>query len=174
MGQTNDLCCWVGDVRTSENSVKRYFNFGKLSFHATSVNKPPLKPLIRCFIGDSSPCVPLLGVSSTPLENASLQEASYLKERRVNIVLRLLAQGLVVVLVMAFGWWGMTTLGSDSLQPMRDPIYVPRCPLADTRLEKGSAVGGLYSGGRIPPDDLTPAGRWAKRACSWSRKAQGG
>jgi hypothetical protein len=81
-------------------------------------------------------------VSSTPLENASLQEASYLKERRVNIVVKLLAESLVVVLVMALGWWGMMTLGSDSLQAMRYPIYVAGCPLADTTLEKGSAGGG--------------------------------
>jgi hypothetical protein len=57
-------------------------------------------------------------VSSTPLDNASLQEASYLKEWRVNIVVRLLAENLVVVLLMALGWWGMTTLGSHSLQAM--------------------------------------------------------
>ena len=81
-------------------------------------------------------------MSSTPLDNASLQEASYLKERRVNIVVRLLAESLVVVLLMAFGWWGMTTLGSDSLQPMRYPIYVAGCPLADT-LEQRSAVGAV-------------------------------
>jgi hypothetical protein len=85
-----------------------------------------------------------VGVSSTPLDNASLQEASYLKERRgVNIVVRLLAESLVVVLLMAFGWWGMTTLGSDSLQPMRYPIYVAGCPLADTTLEQRSAVGAV-------------------------------
>jgi hypothetical protein len=88
-------------------------------------------PSLR-FIADSSPCVPLLGVSSTPLDNASLQEASYLKERRLNIVVKLLAESLVVVLLMAFGWWGMTTLGSDSLQAMKYPIYVAGCPLADT------------------------------------------
>jgi hypothetical protein len=82
-------------------------------------------------------------VSSTPLENASLQEASYLKERRVNIVVKLLAESLVVVLVMALGWWGMMTLGSDSLQAMRYPIYVAGCPLADTTLEKGSAGGAV-------------------------------
>ena len=81
-------------------------------------------------------------MSSTPLDNASLQEASYLKERRVNIVVRLLAESLVVVLLMALWWWGMTTLRSDSLQPMRYPIYVAGCPLADT-LEKGSAVGAV-------------------------------
>jgi hypothetical protein len=103
-------------------------------------------PSLR-FIADSSPCVPLLGVSSTPLENASLKEASYLKERRVNIVGRLLAQGLVVVLLMASGWWGMMTLGSDSLQQMRHPVYVAGCSLADTTLEKGSAVGGCSKEG---------------------------
>ena len=77
-------------------------------------------------------------MSSTHLENASLQEASYLKERRVNIVVRLLAESLVVVLLMVCGWWGVTTLGSDSLQAMREPIYVAGCPLADTTLQKGS------------------------------------
>ena len=81
----------------------------------------------------------LLGVSATRLDNASLQEASYLKERRVKIVLRLLADSLVVVVLMAFGWWGMTSLGSDSLQPMSEPIYVAGCPQADT-LEKGSGA----------------------------------
>ena len=89
-------------------------------------------------------------MSSTPLENASL-EASYLKERRVNIVVRLLAEGLVVVLLMALGWWGMTTLGSDSLQAISDPIYVAGCPLADTTLEKGSAGGGCSKEGASHP-----------------------
>jgi len=81
-------------------------------------------------------------MSATPLDNASLQEATYLKERRVNIVVRLLAESLVVVLLMALGWWGMTTLGNDSLQPMSEPIYVAGCPLSDT-LEKGSAGGAV-------------------------------
>jgi hypothetical protein len=90
-------------------------------------------------------------VSSTQLENASLQEASYLKERRVNIVVKLLAESLVVVLVMAFGWWGMMTLGSDSLQAMRYPIYVAGCPLADTTLEKRSAGGGCSEEGASHP-----------------------
>jgi hypothetical protein len=90
-------------------------------------------------------------VSSTPLDNASLQEASYLKERRVNIVVKLLAESLVVVVLMAFGWWGMMTLGSDSLQAMRYPIYVAGCPLADTTLEKGSAGGGCSKEGASHP-----------------------
>jgi hypothetical protein len=85
-------------------------------------------------------------VGATQLENANLKEASYLKERRVNIVLRLLAGSLVVVVLMAFGWWGIMTLGSHSVQAMtmRYPLYVAGCPLADTTLEKGS-VGGSCS-----------------------------
>jgi hypothetical protein len=107
-------------------------------------------PSLR-FIADSSPCVALLGVSSTPLDNASLKEASYLKERRVNIVVRLLAESLVVVLLIASGGWGMMILGSDSLQQMRHPVYVAGCPLADTTLEKGSAVGGCSKEGVYHP-----------------------
>jgi hypothetical protein len=106
-----------------------------------------------------------VGVSATPLDNASLQEASYLKERRVKIVVRLLAQGLVVVLLMAFGWWGMMTLGSDSLQAMRYPIYVAGCPLADTTLEKRS-VGGSCSkeGVSHPISSRQPGVRVVERA----------
>jgi hypothetical protein len=106
---------------------------------------PPLR-----FIAHSSPCVCLLVVSSTRLDNAGLQEASSLKERRANIVVRLLAESLVVVPLMALGWWGMTTLGSDSLQPMSDPIYVAGCPLADT-LQKRSAGGGCSKEGAYHP-----------------------
>jgi hypothetical protein len=105
---------------------------------------PPLR-----FIADSSPCVCLLGVSSTQLENASLQ-ASRLKERPVNIVVRLLAESLVVVLLMALGWWAMTTLGSDSLQATRYPQYVAGCPQADT-IEKRSAGGGCSKEGASHP-----------------------
>jgi hypothetical protein len=90
-------------------------------------------------------------VSSTQLDNASLQEASYLKERRVKIVVRLLAESLVVVVLMALGWWGMTTLGSDSLQPMSDPICVAGCPQADTTLEKGSGGVGCSKEGVSHP-----------------------
>jgi hypothetical protein len=91
-----------------------------------------------------------VGVSSTPLENASLQEASYLKERRGNIVVKLLAESLVLVVLMALGWWGMMTLGSYSLQQMRYPIYVAGCPLAD-RLEKGSGGGSCSKEGVSHP-----------------------
>jgi hypothetical protein len=74
--------------------------------------------------------------------------ASHLKEQRFHIVVRLLAEVLVVV-VMALGWWGMMTLGSytvvsesDPLRAVGDPIYVAGCPVADT-LETSSAGGAL-------------------------------
>jgi hypothetical protein len=104
---------------------------------------PPLR-----FIADSSPCVPLLGVSSTPLDNASLQEASYLKERPVKIVVRLLAESLVVVLVVVFGWWGMWGLGSYTLlsQTRPEPIYVAGCPVADPLQKSSTWRGGIGQG----------------------------
>jgi hypothetical protein len=81
-------------------------------------------------------------MSATRLNNGSFQ-ASHNNQQRLPIVFRLLAEGSVLLVVMASRWWGMTTLGSDSLQEMREPIYVARCPLADTTLEKGSAGGSV-------------------------------
>jgi hypothetical protein len=136
------------------------------------MNKPPVEPAIRCFIRDSSPCVPLVGVNSTRLDNASLK-ASYFKERRVNIVVRLLAESLVVVVLMAFGWWGVTTLGSDSLQAMREPIYVAGCPLADTTLEKGSVGGGCSKEGVSHPiTTRQPGGGLVEHAHGAERKRE--
>jgi hypothetical protein len=114
-----------------------------------------------------------VGVSSTPLENASLQEASYLKERRVMIVLRLLAESLVVVVLVALGWWGMTTLGSDSLQAMRYPIYVAGCPLADTTLEKGSVGGGCSKEGASHPITSRQPGGGLVEHAHGAEKAKG-
>jgi hypothetical protein len=103
------------------------------------------------FIADSSPCVPLLGVNSTHLETSSFQENHH-KGQRLPIVLRLLAEGSVVVLVLALGWWGMATLGSstlashsETLAAMEPPIYVAGCPVVDTLQEssvKGEAAEG--------------------------------
>jgi hypothetical protein len=107
------------------------------------------------FIAHSSPCVSLLGVSATRRHEASLLEASSRKERRPKIVVRLLAEGLVVVLLMALGWWGITTLGSDSLRATRQPLYVAGCPLADT-LEKRSAGGCSKEGGTHPISTRKP------------------
>jgi hypothetical protein len=103
------------------------------------------------FIADSSPCVSLLGMSATQLENSSFQPTNHKRHRkRIVLVLGLLAQSTVVLLLMALGWWGMTTLGSDSLQPMSNPLYVSGCPQADT-LEKGSAGGGCSKEGVSHP-----------------------
>ena len=107
---------------------------------------PPLR-----FIAHSSPCVSLLGVSSIHLETSSLQ-AIHHKAQRNHVVVRLLAEGSVVVLVMALGWWGMANLGSstlasqsDSLTAERSTIYVAGCPVLDP-LEKSSTRGGVGEG----------------------------
>jgi hypothetical protein len=90
-------------------------------------------------------------VSSTQLENSSFR-ASQHKEQRNHVVIRLLAEGSVVVLVMALGWWGMVTLGSytlasesNALTAMGDPIYVAGCPVP-APLQKSSARGGVSEG----------------------------
>jgi hypothetical protein len=141
-------------MRTSENAVNPNFpEFLKAEVHPpdTPVNKPWFELLIRWFIRDSSSCVPLLGVSATRLDNASLQ-ASHPKERRLHTVVGLLAEVLVLVLVMASWWWGIMTLASHSLASesgplaeMGEPIYVAGCPVADT-LKKSSAGGGVGKG----------------------------
>jgi hypothetical protein len=53
-------------------------------------------------------------MSATPLNNGSFQ-ASHNKQQQLSIVARLLAQGTVLMLVMALGWWGMWNVGSDAL-----------------------------------------------------------
>jgi len=90
-------------------------------------------------------------VSSKQLETSSFQ-ASHHRQKRNHVVVRLLAEGLVAVLVMALGWWGMWSLGShtlvshsDSLTAERDPIYVAGCPVPDP-LEKSSAQEGVGEG----------------------------
>jgi hypothetical protein len=111
------------------------------------VNNPLPEQLIQRFIADSSPYVPLLGVSDTHLENGYYQ-ASYHQHSRLGVVLRLVAQGFVLVAVLASGWWGMRTLGSHALasessEPpalMADPVYVAGCPVGD-RPENGSVRG---------------------------------
>ena len=107
---------------------------------------PPLR-----FIADSSPCVFLVGMSATQLANASFQATNH-KEHRKHIVVRLLAEGSVVVALIAIGWWGMWNVGSDSLASQSDSltaqpdaIYVGGCPVPDP-LEKDSARGGVGEG----------------------------
>jgi hypothetical protein len=118
-------------------------------------------PLIhRRFIDDSSPCVSLLGVSSTQLDNSSFQATTH-KEHRNHIVARLLAEGSVVVVLMALGWWGMATLGSSTLAlqsaPLtahQDPIYGAGCPVPNP-LEKSSKRGGVEEGKGCSEEDLS-------------------
>jgi hypothetical protein len=84
-----------------------------------------------------------------------------------------LAQSAVVVLLMTFGWWGMTTLGSYSLQAMRYPIYVPGCPLDDT-LEKGSGGGGCSKESvSHPMTSRQPGGGLVKHAHGGERHREG-
>jgi hypothetical protein len=92
-----------------------------------------------------------MGVSSTQLENSSFQPSHH-NQKRNHVVLRLLAEGSVMVLVMALGWWGMWSLGSstlashsDSLTAELDPIYVAGCPVPDP-LEKSSTRGSVGEG----------------------------
>ena len=91
-------------------------------------------------------------MSSTHLANSSFH-ATHHKEQRLPIVLKLLAEGSVVVLVVAFGWWGMWNLGSDtlssendSLTAKRPPIYVAGCPVVDRLQEEGSVKGDASEG----------------------------
>jgi hypothetical protein len=101
-----------------------------------------------------------VGVNSTHLDNSRLQ-APHHNQQRVPIVVRLLAQGSVVVLVIALGWWGMTTLGSstlalqsESLTAHQDPIYVAGCPVPNP-LQKSSRRGGVEEGTGCSEEDLS-------------------
>jgi len=135
----------------------------------TPVHKPLIERVIRKFIANSSPYVPLLSVSSTTrLDNESLQ-ASHHNQQRLPIAVRLLAQGSIVVLVVAFGWWRMWNLGiytlasqSDSLIAERDPIYVAGCPVSDP-LEKSSTRGSVGEGKGCPREGFSPQSPPASR-----------
>jgi hypothetical protein len=106
------------------------------------------------FIVDSSPRVPLLGVNSTHLETSFFQ-ANHHKGQRLPIVLRLLAEGSVVVLVLALGWWGMATLGSSTLASQSEtltakepPIYVAGA-LWSMRSSRAQLKGKRASAGAV-------------------------
>jgi hypothetical protein len=85
-------------------------------------------------------------MSSTQLDNSNVQ-ATHHKEHRNQIIVRLLAEGSVVVMLIAIGWWGMAHLGndtlsseSDSLTAKRPPVYVAGCPVVD-KLQESSDAG---------------------------------
>jgi hypothetical protein len=44
-------------------------------------------------------------------------------------VVRLLAESSVVVLVIAFGWWGMWSVGSDTLSSQSDSLTTERATI---------------------------------------------
>jgi hypothetical protein len=99
------------------------------------------------FIADSSPSVCLVGMSSTHLDNSSFQATNH-KEHRNHIALKLLAEGSVVVLAMALGWWGMWNLGSYTLlsQTQPEPIYVAGCPVSELLQKSPARRGGVGQG----------------------------
>jgi hypothetical protein len=84
----------------------------------------------------------------SPYHDDTLFRASqHQGQRPRRIVLRLLAQGAVVVALLDSGWWGMSVLGahalaSESSAPL--PIYVAACPVGDTP-QKGSRSGEVCS-----------------------------
>jgi hypothetical protein len=93
-------------------------------------------------------------VSDTRLNNGYYQ-ASCHHEPGLHVVLRLLAQGFVLVVLLASGGWGVRTLGSHTLASegdfpalRADTVYVGGCPVEDT-LDKSSAQGeaGKKGGG---------------------------
>ena len=88
-----------------------------------------------------------MGVSSIHLDNSSFQATSH-NEHRNHIALKLLAEGSVVVLVMALGWWGMWNLGSYTLlsQTQPEPIYVAGCPVSEPLQKSPTRRGGVGQG----------------------------
>src|ERR687898_364891 len=86
-------------------------------------------------------------MSSTHLDNASFQATNH-NEHRNHIALKLLAEGSVVVLIMALGWWGMANLGSYTLlsQTQPEPIYVAGCPVSEPLQKSPTGRGGVGQG----------------------------
>jgi hypothetical protein len=86
-------------------------------------------------------------VSSTHLDNASFQATNH-NEPPNHIALKLLAEGSVVVLLMALGWWGMANLGSYTIvsQTQPEPIYVAGCPVSEPLQKSPTRRGGVGQG----------------------------
>jgi hypothetical protein len=64
----------------------------------------------------------------------------------------LVAEGSVVVALLASGWWGMSFLGAHALasETAPAPVYVAGCPVDDTP-QKGSAGEGCSKEGASHP-----------------------
>src|SRR3712207_1494572 len=86
-------------------------------------------------------------MSSTHLDDPSFQ-ATLRNEHRNPIALKLLAEGSVVVLLMALGWWGMVTLGSytHASQTQLEPIYVAGCAVSEPLQKSPTRRGGVGQG----------------------------
>jgi hypothetical protein len=85
--------------------------------------------------------------------SASLRESPHQGQRPRRIVVRLVAEGSVVVALLASGWWGMSVLGAHALASESSapaPIYVAGCPVGDTP-QKGSAGEGCSKEGASHP-----------------------
>jgi hypothetical protein len=85
--------------------------------------------------------------------DATLRASPHQGQPPRRIVLRLSAEGVVVVALLASLWWGISILGahafaSESSAPA--PVYVVGCPLDDTP-QKGSAGGGCSKEGASHP-----------------------
>jgi hypothetical protein len=90
----------------------------------------------------------------SPHDDAVSLASPHQGQRPRRIVLRLLAEGAVVMALLASGWWGMSVLGAharateSSSAPV--PIYVAGCPVGDTP-QKGSAGEGCSKEGASHP-----------------------
>ena len=73
--------------------------------------------------------------------------------QRPRFAVRLLAEGSVVVALLASGWWGMSILGAHAAASQSSapaPVYVAGCPVGDTP-QKGSEREGCSKVGVSHP-----------------------
>ena len=87
-----------------------------------------------------------------PHARASLRARPHQGQRPRRIVVRLAAEGAVVVAMLASGWWGMSLVSAHALasESAPAPVYVAGCPVGDTP-QKGSAGEGCSKEGASHP-----------------------
>ena len=87
-----------------------------------------------------------------PHDDALFRASPRQGQRHRRIVVRLVAEGAVVVALLASGWWGMSILGAHALSEASAPapVYVAGCPVGDIP-QKGSAGGGCSKEGVAHP-----------------------
>jgi hypothetical protein len=92
-------------------------------------------------------------------DNLDLPVRYYRQRRGARIGARLLAQGVVLVAVLASGWWGVHTLDAHTLASEEGPsvawlhpVRVGGCPVGGTGLDaKGSTKEGCSVDGLSHP-----------------------